>query len=122
MSKIHRVTVTHADLNYIGSITVDQDLLDASGIRPYQMVNVNSVANGTFWQTYVVPGEKGSGIISLNGPPAHHFKPGDIAIIVAEAYLEPKELPDLKPVVVFVDAKNKITEVKTHDQVYNVIK
>jgi aspartate 1-decarboxylase len=102
-AKIHRATVTEADLDYVGSITIDEALLEASGIREFQMVNVNSVANGTFWQTYVIRGKRGSGVICLNGPPAHHFKPGDKVIILAEAYIEPSEANNLQLTVVIVE-------------------
>ncbi|MCL5733866.1 MAG: aspartate 1-decarboxylase [Patescibacteria group bacterium] len=119
MAKIHRATVTQADLNYVGSITVDEELLEKSGIKPFQMVNVNNISNGVFWQTYVIPGTKGNGEICLNGPPARHFQPGDKVIIIAEAYMDPSELKDLNPVVVFVDDKNKITEVKRHKAINN---
>jgi aspartate 1-decarboxylase len=111
IAKLHRVTVTQADLNYVGSVTIDQNLLDQSGIKPYQMVNINNLSNGVLWQTYVLAGEAGSGIICLNGPPARHFQPGDKAIVIAEAYVEPKELEGFKPVVVFVDDSNKVTKV-----------
>jgi aspartate 1-decarboxylase len=114
MAKIHRATVTEADLNYIGSITIDEDLLDASGIRPFQYVIITSIANGTFWQTYVIAGKRGSGVICLNGSPAHHFRPGDKVIILAEAWLKPEELGDLNPIVVFVDDKNKVTNIERH--------
>lgn len=114
MAKIHRATVTQADLNYVGSITIDEDLLDAAGIKPFQYVIITSLANGTFWQTYAIAGPRGEGGICLNGSPAHHFKPGDMVIILAEAWIEPSEYKDLNPVIVFVDAKNKITEVKKH--------
>ena len=119
MAKIHRATVTQADLNYVGSITVDEELLEKSGIKPFQMVNVNNLSNGVFWQTYVIPGKKGNGEICLNGPPARHFQPGDKVIIIAEAYIDPSELKDLNPVVVFVDDKNKITEIKNHKAINN---
>ncbi|HVN26156.1 MAG TPA: aspartate 1-decarboxylase [Candidatus Paceibacterota bacterium] len=115
MAKIHRATVTQADLNYVGSVTIDQDLLDASGLVPYQMVNINNLANGTFWQTYVIPGKRGQGTICLNGPPARHFQPGDKVIIIGEAYLEPSELGSLNPVVVFVDDRNKVTKIEKHN-------
>lgn len=114
MAKIHRATVTKADLDYVGSITIDQALLEKSCIEPYQMVHINNVANGMHWETYVLAGPKGKGDIILNGPPAHHFKPGDIVIIVAYADIERSKLKELKPVVVFVDGKNAITEVKEH--------
>ena len=114
MAKIHRATVTQADLNYVGSITIDEDLLDASGIRPFQYLNITNVSNGVFWQTYAMPGPRGRGDICLNGPPARHFQPGDKIIVLAEAWLEPQEMEDLVPVVVFVDDKNKITSIEKH--------
>ena len=117
MAKIHRATVTEADLNYVGSITIDEDLLDATGMKPFQYVNITNVSNGVFWQTYVMAGKRGNGDICLNGPPARHFQKGDKVIILAEAWLEPKEMKDMDPVVVFVDDKNKITEVKKHHAV-----
>ena len=119
IAKIHRATVTQADLNYVGSITVDEELMEKSGIKPFQYVNITNVSNGIFWQTYMVPAKKGSGEVCLNGPPARHFQPGDKIIILAEAWLEPSELKDLNPVVVFVDDKNKITEVKKHKAIQN---
>src|ERR1700761_9359241 len=103
MAKIHRATVTQADLNYVGSITIDEDLLDASGIHPFQYLNITNVSNGFFWQTYAIAGKRGAGDICLNGPPARHFQPGDKIIILAEAWLPPEELQNLNPTVVFVD-------------------
>lgn len=114
MAKIHRATVTEADLNYVGSITIDEDLLDASGIKPFQYLNITNVSNGVFWETYAMPGARGRGDICLNGPPARHFQRGDKIIILAEAWVEPSELADLDPVVVFVDDKNRVTDVKRH--------
>ncbi len=114
MAKIHRATVTQAELNYVGSITIDAALLEASGIQPYQYVNITSLSNGTYWQTYVIEGPRGEGVICLNGSPARHFHPGDKVIILAEAWLEPKEMSQLDPVVVFVDDRNQITEIKRH--------
>ncbi len=119
ISKIHRATVTQAELNYVGSITIDEDLLVASSMKPFQYVNITNVSNGIFWQTYVVPGERGKGGICLNGPPARHFQPGDKVIILAEALIEPGELSDLDPIIVFVDDKNKVTEIKHHRQTHN---
>ena len=87
IAKIHRATVTEADLDYVGSITIDEALLEQSGIRPYQYVNITNVSNGVFWQTYVMPGRRGQGDICLNGPPARHFQKGDKVIILAEGYL-----------------------------------
>ena len=117
MAKIHRATVTEADLDYVGSITIDEDLMDASGMKPFQYVNITNISNGVFWQTYVMPGKRGNGDICLNGPPARHFQKGDKVIILAEAWLEPQEMKNLNPVVVFVDDKNKVTEVKKHQAV-----
>ena len=109
IAKIHRATVTEADLNYVGSITIDEQLLEASGIRRHQMVNVHNLANGVSWQTYVIVGKKGSGVVCLNGPPARHFQPGDKVIIFAEAYVEPAEMDDLKLTVVIVeDDRNQV--------------
>ncbi|KKU91271.1 MAG: Aspartate 1-decarboxylase [Candidatus Jorgensenbacteria bacterium GW2011_GWA1_48_11] len=118
-AKIHRATVTEADLNYVGSITIDAELMAQSGIKHFQYVNITNTANGIFWQTYAVPGKSGSGQICLNGPPARHFQPGDKIIILAEALIDPKELDQIDPIIVFVDDKNKITEVKHHKAVTN---
>ena len=117
MAKIHRATVTEADLNYVGSITIDQDLLDASGIQPFQYLNVTNLSNGVFWQTYAMSGERGKGNICLNGPPARHFQKGDKVIILAEAWLEPETLKDLDPVIVFVDDRNRVIELKRHTMI-----
>jgi aspartate 1-decarboxylase len=117
IAKIHRATVTQAELNYVGSITIDEDLLDASGIKPFQYVNITNVSNAVFWQTYVIPGKRGNGDICLNGPPARLFQPGDKVIILAEGWIDPREHANLDPIVVFVDDKNKVTEVKHHKQV-----
>lgn len=117
MAKIHRATVTQADLNYVGSITIDEALLEASGIHPFQYVNITNVSNGVFWQTYAIAGKRGNGDVCLNGPPARHFQPGDLIIVLAEAWIDPKELGELNPVVVFVDSKNKITEIKKHQAI-----
>jgi aspartate 1-decarboxylase len=103
-SKIHRATVTRADLDYVGSITIDRALLEAADLQPYQYVNITNVANGTFWQTYVIAAPKGSGRIELNGPPARHFQAGDKIIVLGEAWLEPSELPGLDPKIVIVDS------------------
>lgn len=117
MAKIHRATVTEADLNYVGSITIDEDLLDASGIVPYQYLNITNLRNGVFWRTYAMAGKRGNGDICLNGPPAHHFKKGDLCIILAECLVTPEEMKSLETKVVFVDEKNKVTEVKRHSAV-----
>lgn len=118
IAKIHRATVTEADLDYIGSITIDAALLEQSGIRPYQYVNITNVSNGVFWQTYVMAGERGRGDICLNGPPARHFQRGDKVIILAEGYFEPAELDGFEPVVVIVeDDRNLETRILKHGAV-----
>jgi aspartate 1-decarboxylase len=119
MAKIHRATVTEADLNYVGSITIDEALLEASGMRAFQYVNITNVSNGVFWQTYIMPGQRLSGQICLNGPPARHFQRGDKIIVLAEAWLEPSETGGLDPVVVFVDDGNRVTQVKRHGALTN---
>ncbi len=116
-AKIHRATVTEADLNYVGSITIDQAILDESGIRPFQMVQITNVSTGVLWRTYVIAGEKGKGDMCLNGPPARHFQPGDKIIVLAEALITPSELSDINPVVVFVDEHNRITDIQKHQAI-----
>ena len=111
-SKIHRATVTGADLDYVGSITIDEDILDAAGLLPNQIVQINNVANGYPWRTYILKGARGKGEIVLNGPPAHHFKKGDIVIIWAETWVSPEEARQMAhPRVTFVDGKNRVTSV-----------
>ena len=112
ITKIHRATVTNADLNYIGSITIDRALLKASGMKPYQMVQITNCSNGILWRTYIMEGEEGKGEICLNGPPARHFQVGDKVIILAEAYIDPEKEEAKAPTIVFVDENNKITGVK----------
>lgn len=114
MAKIHRATVTEADLNYVGSITIDEELLEKSGILPFQYVIITNLSNGVMWQTYAMAGKRGSGIICLNGPPARHFQRGDKVIILAEGYIEPEDIKDLHATIVFVDDKNKVTDVQKH--------
>ena len=104
-AKIHRVTVTEADLNYIGSITIDSDLLEASGIIPGQKVSVVNNNNGERFETYVIEGEKGSGKICLNGAAARKAQPGDIIIIIAYASITPEEAKTFKPRIIFPDTK-----------------
>jgi aspartate 1-decarboxylase len=114
-SKIHRATVTRADLDYVGSITIDRALLDASGLQPCQYVNITNVADGVFWQTYVIAAPRGSGRVELNGPPARHFQASDRIIVLGEAWLEPSELKDLDPEIVIVEgdeSAKKLTDRK----------
>ena len=117
MAKIHRATVTEANLNYVGSITIDEELLNKSGLKPFQMVNITNLSNGVLWQTYIMAGKRGSGTICLNGPPARHFQPGDKVIVIGEAYIDQSELENLDPIIVFVDDNNKIVKVQNHKAV-----
>ncbi|QYR21856.1 aspartate 1-decarboxylase [Paenibacillus sp. sptzw28] len=110
--KIHRATVTEADLNYVGSITIDALLMREANIHPYEMVQITSLRNATRWKTYALPGPEGSGKICLNGPPAHLFQPGDIVIILSMGLFSEDDIRGLRPKVVFVDAANRITEVQ----------
>lgn len=114
--KIHRATVTQADLDYVGSITIDEDLLDAAHILEYQRVEIANLANGERFATYTIAGERGSGIVCLNGAAAHCATPGDKIIIMAYAELEPAEAKATKPAVVFVDDDNKPTRVTDYEK------
>ncbi len=111
-SKIHRVRVTQANLDYEGSITIDTDILKKADILPYEKVQVVNNNNGARFETYVIPGEKSSGIICLNGAAARLGEIGDILIIISYAHLEKKEAAGHKPTVVSVDEKNKVTSSK----------
>ena len=107
-TKIHRATVTDANLNYEGSITIDKTLMDAAGLLPYEKVGILDIHNGARFDTYVIEGEPDSGTICLNGAAARLVKPGDLIIIVAYVSLTPEEAKNWHPVVVRVDSKNKI--------------
>lgn len=107
-SKIHRATVTDADLNYVGSITIDEDLINAAKLKEWQKVEILNINNGERFQTYVIKGEAGSGTICINGAAARKAQKGDKVIIVSYAYLEPDKAEELKPTVVLVDDNNKI--------------
>lgn len=110
--KIHRATVTQANLNYVGSITVDQNLLDAANIYPYEKVQVVNINNGARLETYTIAGARGSGVICLNGAAARLTSEGDIVIIISYAQYNEEEIRSLMPQVVFVDEENHITEKK----------
>lgn len=114
--KIHRATVTEANLDYVGSITVDVSLLEEAGIREYQKVQVVDVNNGNRIETYTIAGKKDSGVICLNGAAARLFSTGDKVIIMAYASYSEDELKDYKPKVVFVDDDNKITKVSNYEK------
>lgn len=110
-SKIHRATVTDANLDYIGSITIDQDLLEASCMRVGQKVEILNINNGERFSTYVIKGEPGKGEICLNGAAARRVQVNDKIIIVAYATYSDKEFENYEPIVVMVDDKNKITQI-----------
>lgn len=110
LGKIHRATVTDADLHYVGSLTVDADLLDAADLLPGQQVDVVDVTNGSRLTTYVIPGERGSGVLCINGAAAHHVHPGDTVIVIAYGMLDDAEARTHRPHVVFVDADNRIVD------------
>jgi len=107
-SKIHRATVTQADLHYVGSVTVDQDLLDAADLLAGELVHIVDVTNGARLETYTIAGERGSGVIGINGAAAHLVHPGDIVILIAYGQMETAEARGYEPHVVFVDADNKV--------------
>jgi aspartate 1-decarboxylase len=107
-SKIHRATVTHADLDYEGSVSIDEDLLEAADIRAYEAVHVWNITRGTRLQTYAIRGERGSGIICINGAAAHLNRPGDLVILATFAEMDEAESRELAPKVVLVDARNRI--------------
>jgi aspartate 1-decarboxylase len=109
--KIHRATVTQAALDYVGSITIDQDLMDAAGIREYERVEIADVDNGSRFATYVIAGEAGSGLICLNGAAARCASTGDKVIIMSYCELTPEEAERHRPKVVFVDESNHISRV-----------
>jgi aspartate 1-decarboxylase len=110
IGKIHRATVTQADLHYVGSITVDADLLDAADLYPGQQVDVVDVTNGARLTTYVIPGERGAGQICINGAAAHLVDPGDVVILIAYGTLSDEDARTYLPHVVFVDERNRIVE------------
>lgn len=115
-SKIHRAVVTQAEPDYIGSITVDEELLEAAGIYEYEKVQVADIDNGNRLETYTIAGKRGSGIICLNGAAAKCVKTGDKIIIMAYAQMLPEEAEKNPPQVVFVDENNRITKVASYEK------
>jgi aspartate 1-decarboxylase len=109
-SKIHRATVTQADLHYVGSVTVDEDLMDAADLLPGEQVAIVDVTNGARLETYVIPGERGSGVIGINGAAAHLVHPGDLVILISYAVMDQTEAKSCIPTVVHVDRANRIVE------------
>jgi len=108
--KIHRATVTHADLHYVGSITVDADLLDAAGIVESEKVQVVDITNGARLETYTIAGPRGSGVVGINGAAAHLVNPGDLIILISYVMVDAEELAAHQPQVVHVDTRNRIVQ------------
>ena len=114
--KIHRAVVKQAELQYVGSVTVDTDLLDAAGILEYEMVQIVDIENGNRFETYTIAGEAGSGMICLNGAAARQVAVGDHIIIMCYAQMTPEEAKEHKPDVVFVDEENRIVRVTNYER------
>lgn len=114
--KIHRAVVKQAELNYVGSITVDTDLLEAAGILEYEMVQIVDIENGSRFETYTIAGEAGSGMICLNGAAARQVAVGDHIILMSYAQMTPEEAKEHKPKVVFVDEQNHIVRITNYEK------
>ena len=114
--KIHRATVRQAELDYVGSITVDPELMEAAGILEYEKVAIVDINNGSRFETYTIAGEPGSGMICLNGAAARCVSQGDKIIIMCYAEMTPKEAEEHKPKVVFVDDNNKVTRLTSYEK------
>lgn len=112
-SKIHRAVVTEANLNYVGSITIDETLMKAANILPNEKVQIVNNNNGARFETYVIKGTRDSGVICLNGAAARLVQPGDTVIIISYAMMDDRECAEFKPKIVFVDQKNRITQVES---------
>lgn len=112
-SKIHRATVTQADLHYVGSVSVDEDLMDAADLLAGERVAIVDVTNGARLETYVIPGERGSGVLGINGAAAHLVQRGDLVILIAYGLMHDSEARAHRPRVVFVDSDNRVVELGT---------
>jgi aspartate 1-decarboxylase len=112
-SKIHRATVTHADLHYVGSVTVDAALLEAADLLPGELVSIVDVTNGARLETYTIEGERGSGVLGINGAAAHLIHPGDVVILISYMSVDDREAREHKPRVVHVDECNRVKELGT---------
>lgn len=115
-SKIHRAVITHAELNYVGSVTIDEELMEAAGLYEYERVHISNVNSGSRIETYVIAGERGSGVICLNGAAARSGQKGDHVIIMAYANMSPEEIKTHRPKVVFVGDKNEIIRVADYEK------
>lgn len=109
-SKIHRATVTQADLDYVGSVTIDEDLMDAADLLPGEQVAIVDVTNGARLETYAIPGARGTGVISINGAAAHLVHVGDLVILISYAQMDETMARSRRPLVVHVDGANRIVE------------
>lgn len=116
-SKLHRATITQADINYVGSVTIDSDLLENSGILPGEKVQIVDINNGERFETYTIAGDAGSGIICINGAAARLVQVGDKVIIIAYALMDEKEAKTFQPTVLVLDEKNKLIRTK-HEEVH----
>jgi aspartate 1-decarboxylase len=108
-SKVHRATVTEANLNYVGSLTIDPDLMDLAGLLPHERVQVVDINNGERLETYLISGERGSGVLCLNGAAARRVQPGDIVIVISYGQYDEQEAPGHEPTVVLCDERNRGT-------------
>lgn len=115
-AKIHRATVTQAELDYVGSITVDVELLEQSGILEYEKVQIVDVNNGARFETYTIAGERGSGVMCLNGAAARMVQTGDKIILMSYAQVTPEEAKEMCPTVLFVDDKNQVTKITNYEK------
>ena len=116
LGKIHRATVTRADIDYVGSITIDVDLIEAAGFLENEKIDIYDVTNGARLSTYVIPGRRGSGEIGINGAAAHLVKPGDLVIIANYGWMSEAEAEMRRPHVVHVDARNRIVELAREER------
>ena len=116
LGKIHRATVTRADLDYVGSITIDLDLAEAAGFAENEKIDIYDITNGSRLSTYVIPGERGSGEIGINGAAAHLVKPGDLVILASYGWMSAEEAASSAPRIVHVDAKNRIVQLATEER------
>lgn len=119
-SKLHRATITGSDLHYVGSITIDEDLMDLAGIIEYEQVHIADIDNGSRFETYVIKGERGSGTICLNGAAARHVSVGDKIIIMCYVGMTPEEAQEHEPVVVILDEGNTVVDV-TNEEIHGTI-
>ena len=115
-SKIHRATVTEADINYIGSITIDEELIEAANISEWEKIEVLNITNGSRLETYVILGEKGSGEICINGAAAHLVNPGDLVILVTYKVIEEEKISEHLPTIIHVNGRNKIIDIDNHER------